>query len=167
MSWKRFFPRPCITSLGGEPPCRTNTRCACQAQPCWVWDWYSKIKNLCLWASCQERTSPNRDGRGGGTVLEQTRWSHSKATPHVLVFSQLVRHQTICGPVYPQAEVVMQNCACACALDIMIIPSDIQNMLIKFQTETKILFFFFFFWYRLTQFVTAAQTVKTRSVLIL
>lgn len=60
----------------------------------------------------------------GGTVLEQTRWSHSKATPHVLVFSQLVPHQTICGPVYPRAEVVMQNCAYACALDVLIITSD-------------------------------------------
>lgn len=60
---------------------------------------------------------------GGGTVLEQTRWSHSKATPHVLVFSQLVRHQTICGLVYPQAEVVMQNCVYVHALDVMIITS--------------------------------------------
>lgn len=82
---------------------------------------------------------------GGGTVLEQTRWSHSKATPHVLLFSQLVRHQTICGPVYPQTEVVVQHCARTCARDMMIITSDTQNMFIKFQMETKIVLFFVFF----------------------
>lgn len=109
--------------LGWETPFRTNTKCCRLCTAC-VWEmsvWSGPVCNM--WSSCQECISLKQ--RGSTHTLEQTRWSHSKATPHTLGDSQLVWHQTICGPVYPRelrwscGSVCVCVCACACVLNIV------------------------------------------------
>lgn len=59
--------------------------------------------------------------RRGEHTLQQTRWSHSKVSPHTIGVSQLVWHHTICGPVYPR-ELCWScgaDCVCVCVCVII------------------------------------------------
>lgn len=92
-----------LNTGGGETPYRTNTSPACCAHnTAGRCERYSMIRTCVWYVKLMSGMYLSEPGREGGHSLEQTRWSHSKATPHTLGVSQLVWHQTICGPVYPR-----------------------------------------------------------------